>query len=70
MLNSSMIIGYSRVSSVAQDIEKYKYFFQEYEKRTGEKIERMVFEKISATKTVIQDRELWTLVQDPEIKKL
>jgi hypothetical protein len=58
------------VPSETQDIEKYKYFYEEYEKRTGEKIERMVFEKISATKTVIQDRELWTLVQDPEIKKL
>ncbi len=70
MLNSSMIIGYSRVSSVAQDIEKYKYFYQEYEKRTGEKIEKMVFEKISATKTVIQERDLWKLVQDPEVKKI
>lgn len=62
MLKSSIIVGYSRVSSEVQDIERYKYFYEEYEKRTGEKIERMVFEKISATKTVIQDRELWTLV--------
>ena len=41
MLKSSMIVGYSRVSSEAQDIEKYKDFYEEYEKRTGEKIERI-----------------------------
>lgn len=65
-----MIAFYGRVSSQKQDVEKFDYYRDEYEKRTGEKIEKVLYEKISATKTTIQERELWELVNDPEIKKI
>lgn len=65
-----MIIGYSRVSSSKQDIEKYNFFFHNYEKISGEKIDNLVFEKISATKTSIKERKIWDLIQDKNIEKI
>lgn len=69
-MSNGLISFYGRVSSKKQDVEKFKYYIAEYEKRTKEKIEVTVFEKISATKTTIQERKLWDLVNNQKVKKI
>lgn len=70
MVEAWKTIGHSRVSSKKQDAEKYSYYFDLYEKRTGNKIDEIVMENKSATKISIKERVLWKLIDDKEIKTI
>lgn len=70
MVLKGEIAGYSRVSYDKQEVEKYGKYFDIYQDRTGERVELRVFEKISATKTSIQQRDIWKLVNNKEITKI
>lgn len=65
-----MVVAYSRVSSVEQDKEKYRIFFKKYEQTMGIEFDSIVLEQVSATKTKLEDRNLWTLITNPDIKKI
>ncbi len=61
---------YSRVSSQEQDIDKYTTFFNNYEKSFNFQFNEIVLERVSASRTKIQDRKLWDYVTNPEVKRI
>ncbi|QEN06429.1 recombinase family protein (plasmid) [Thiospirochaeta perfilievii] len=65
-----MIIAYSRVSSKEQDKEKYRTFFNRYENTMNIKFNDIILEQVSASKTKLEDRNLWNYITNPNIKKI
>lgn len=65
-----MIIAYSRVSSKGQDKEKYRSFFTRYEQTLNIKFDNIILEQVSASKTKLEDRNLWEYITNPSIKKI
>ncbi|MGL1893381.1 MAG: recombinase family protein [Spirochaetaceae bacterium] len=65
-----MIIAYSRISSVAQDKDKYRTFFERYEEMMSITFDDIILEQVSASKTKLENRKLWDHIINPEVKKI
>lgn len=70
MIKDGFSVGYSRVSTKKQDVDKYTHYFERYEKRTGSTIDKVVLEKVSATKVELKKRMLWALLHDESVKTI